>query len=364
MKKVTRVGVYGVVIKDNQILLVSKGPVGCYAGLLDLPGGGIEFGETCEQALQREFEEEVAMTFKSMKLLENLTHCMDALNVSDPFSFHQIGQIYSVQGCCQIQGVSAEGEFGWYPIHTDLLDLLTPFAKITVKNRLEIMKKIDRKGKYDPKILYSNEIDWHSQWALHGHDFHDGYVHILVNDKMIKLTPGPGFGDLSHATTQLVLEMMRGHVENKVVVDIGCGSGILTLAAAAMNAKFVYGIDIDEGAIAHAKANAQINGMENRVDFCLPSELVLKLAEQPPTCEITALMNMIQSEQQVAWASIENIHHRISEIYVSGVLEEEKISYIQSANNRGWILKDENLKDGWLGFHYEKLGYCHNFVKL
>lgn len=137
MRKVTRVGVYGVVIQNNLILLVAKGPVGCYAGLLDLPGGGIEFGESSEQALRREFQEEVAMSFNSMKLLDNLTHCMDALNVSDPFSFHQIGQIYSVHDCHQIPNVSAEGEYGWYPVQADLLELLTPFAKIMVKNRLE-----------------------------------------------------------------------------------------------------------------------------------------------------------------------------------------------------------------------------------
>ncbi len=99
-KKITRIGVYGVVMNEGKILAVrqQRGP---YAGKLDFPGGGIEFGESAEQALRREFAEEVAMEFDSVQLIDNLTAIVDVPRTSsqEPYMFYQIGMIYRVHGC-------------------------------------------------------------------------------------------------------------------------------------------------------------------------------------------------------------------------------------------------------------------------
>ncbi len=99
-KKVTRIGVYGVV-KDNGKILTVQQQRGPYAGKLDFPGGGIEFGESAEQAMRREFSEEVAMEFDSLQLINNLTVTVDVpMTLSnEPYLFHQIGMIYRVNGC-------------------------------------------------------------------------------------------------------------------------------------------------------------------------------------------------------------------------------------------------------------------------
>ena len=61
IKKHTHIGVYGLIIKDNKILLIKKA-TGPYDGLLDLPGGSFEFGETPIEVLKRELKEEVGIT--------------------------------------------------------------------------------------------------------------------------------------------------------------------------------------------------------------------------------------------------------------------------------------------------------------
>jgi ADP-ribose pyrophosphatase YjhB (NUDIX family) len=98
-KQVTRVGVYAVVMKDDHILLIKqkKGP---YTGKLDFPGGGMEFGESPEEALRRELVEEVAMEFKSYHLIDNLTATLEvsATPVTPAYTFYQIGMIYQVEG--------------------------------------------------------------------------------------------------------------------------------------------------------------------------------------------------------------------------------------------------------------------------
>lgn len=114
LKQVTRIGVYGIVIKNNQILTVrqKRGP---YAGKLDFPGGGIEFGESPEQTLRREFLEEVAMEFDSMKLIDNLTA---TLQVDSSYLFHHIGMIYQVEGCRPINNQTGTFPHHWVNLNT------------------------------------------------------------------------------------------------------------------------------------------------------------------------------------------------------------------------------------------------------
>jgi ribosomal protein S18 acetylase RimI-like enzyme/8-oxo-dGTP pyrophosphatase MutT (NUDIX family) len=98
-RKISRTGVYGVAKENGKVLLVTQ-KSGPFAGLFDLPGGGIDFGEDPNQALHREFIEETGMDFRSMNQIDNisaLTH-VPALNGKPGYQFHQIGLIYSVEG--------------------------------------------------------------------------------------------------------------------------------------------------------------------------------------------------------------------------------------------------------------------------
>ncbi len=99
-RKIARTGVYGVATENGKMLAVrqQRGP---FVGKLDFPGGGIEFGESPEQALRREFVEEVAMEFDSLQLIDNLTDTVDVQGNSfrEPYSFYQIGMIYRLDGC-------------------------------------------------------------------------------------------------------------------------------------------------------------------------------------------------------------------------------------------------------------------------
>lgn len=138
---ISRIGVYGVVTKNNQILLVvqEKGP---YAGRFDLPGGKIEFGETVDQALHREFLEEVQMDFDSMKQINNFTACIEVPGKNDslPYIFHHIGLIYSVTDLRTIvrtdQTVSPM-KHDWVDIGTLRQDAVTPFVWEVVREKAE-----------------------------------------------------------------------------------------------------------------------------------------------------------------------------------------------------------------------------------
>lgn len=198
------------------------------------------------------------------------------------------------------------------------------------------------------------EIDWEEQWALHAPGYRDGYVWIYLNEfgcarvvQPVCLQPGPGFGDLSHPTTHLMLQMMSKHVGQRNVLDIGCGSGILSICAAAMGAKTVLGIDIDPSAVEHSKVNARLNKMEKRIEFGLPAKV--NMPSDP-----LVLMNMIWSEQKEAWHSLPDYS---GECLLSGIHITERQAYLESAREKGWKLKEEKELKEWLAFHFLIAGF-------
>ena len=189
---------------------------------------------------------------------------------------------------------------------------------------------------FDGKLAELPSIDWQGQWDLHG------VRHLEVGGKQIEFIAGPGFGDYSHSTTQLMIELMEQYLQGDLVIDVGCGSGILSLTAIALGAKRVIGIDIDQEALDHSRENARINEMEGMCYFCLPGQLETHR-------EAFLLMNMITSEQKVAWESVKHI--KGAGLITSGVLAEEKEEYLKWLEGEGWSLVAEKEKEGWLAFY-------------
>lgn len=121
-----RTGVYGVAILDDQILVV-KQKEGVHQGKFDLPGGGIEPGEMIEEALRREFKEEVGMSFETMTHLCNFTAITEHLKTS--IYLHQIGLIYRVETLLKIENLDPELDFRWISLDDCSQFQLTPFLK-------------------------------------------------------------------------------------------------------------------------------------------------------------------------------------------------------------------------------------------
>ena len=89
----------------------------------------------------------------------------------------------------------------------------------------------------------------------------------------VMLDPGLAFGTGTHATTALCLEWLESiDLTGKTVIDFGCGSGILAIAAIKLGAAKVVGIDIDPQAITASKENAARNGVVDQLELFLPQE--------------------------------------------------------------------------------------------
>ncbi|MBD3646046.1 MAG: 50S ribosomal protein L11 methyltransferase, partial [Pseudomonadales bacterium] len=108
-----------------------------------------------------------------------------------------------------------------------------------------------------------------------------GYEIEASDAVIIHLDPGLAFGTGTHPTTRLCLEWLDdGSVAGKQVVDYGCGSGVLAIAALLLGAERVVAIDNDPQAISATRENALRNGVEDRLETGLPEDL------WPDDCDI------------------------------------------------------------------------------
>lgn len=129
--RITRIGTYGILIQEHSLILTHKikGP---YKGLLDLPGGGIEFEEDVRTALAREIEEELGMHFSDMEWFGNLSYHGKYLDTQETFEFQHIGLIYYIKNFKKIPGLEPQDSSVCLPLDKIDCALLTPFAKTVV----------------------------------------------------------------------------------------------------------------------------------------------------------------------------------------------------------------------------------------
>lgn len=131
INKFSRTGVYGIVVYEEKILLITQ-KSGPWKGRLDLPGGGIEHGETVEAALHREFLEEVGMSFEVARPIANWTsNTLIPARLGKPeMNFHRIGLIYNIEGLSESSQKDPQNQlaYSWYDLGQFNHLSLSPFA--------------------------------------------------------------------------------------------------------------------------------------------------------------------------------------------------------------------------------------------
>jgi ribosomal protein L11 methyltransferase len=139
------------------------------------------------------------------------------------------------------------------------------------------------------------------------------------------LDPGRAFGTGSHPTTLLCLRWLEREIKGgEIVLDYGCGSGILAIAAAKLGAATVIGTDIDPVAIEVARANAKDNDVA--ADFQLPDQLT------GPPADVT-IANILANPLQVLAAIIIEKTRPGGWIVLSGILKNQALGVMDRYNH-------------------------------
>jgi len=161
---------------------------------------------------------------------------------------------------------------------------------------------------------------------------------------IININPGLGFGTGHHPTTKMMLEKIEElDFSNKKVLDFGCGSGILSIAAKKMNSKNIIAIDIDEYAIKSSKENISRSKLEN-IDLRVGS--IEDLCEDLKFDYIFANISstIIQKFAEILKNKLSNK----GMIICSGILLKNKLETINKLNSAGFKLIDEKIEKEWV----------------
>ena len=160
---------------------------------------------------------------------------------------------------------------------------------------------------------------------------------------VLNLEPGLAFGTGTHETTRLCLQALEKYVTNGCkMLDVGCGSGILSVAAILLGAEKAVGIDIDEMAVKASKENAALNGVENRY-----VGINGNLADNVEGCYDVITANIVADAIILLSADIEKHMHENTVYIMSGIIDTrlddvlsalpESLTVIEQYEEKGWI---------------------------
>lgn len=269
-------------------------------------------------------------------------------------------------------GVAVEQEGGFNP---DEGETASAIAWVTLKTYLPMNSTTeDRRSRIDLgirlvahvgpisdlEVRVLDEEEWQNSWKDHFHVLHVGERIVICptwreyepreSDIVISLDPGMAFGTGHHPTTRMCLEQLERFVKpGMAVLDFGCGSGILSIAAAKLGARSVFGIEIDSVAVRVVKQNARENGIEYNVRIAqgtLPHPDI-----QPHSFDI-AVANISAKVILEAAGDLARAVKPGGKVIASGILLDNKDGVEQALASVGATL-DETLVDGdWVALVY------------
>ena len=158
----------------------------------------------------------------------------------------------------------------------------------------------------------------------------------------LMLDPGLAFGTGTHPTTALCLQWLDGQdVQDKQVINYGCGSGILGLAALLLGARHVVGVDTDPQALEASRDNAQRNGVEaSRLDLYLP--------ESEPDTRADIMLANILAQPLIGLAP--HLAARVrpgGDLVLSGILSNQARE-VMAAYEPWFVMDEPEQKEEWI----------------
>lgn len=201
-----------------------------------------------------------------------------------------------------------------------------------------------------------NDDDWNENWKKYFHTIEIGEKLAVVpswenyenkeNRMVLNIDPGAAFGTGTHATTSLCLEILDNCVNSgDRVLDIGTGSGILSLAGVLLGAEKALGVDIDAQSVKTAKENAEINGITDKAQF-----IVGDLADKVTGKYSIVCANIVADVIIKLLPDVGQFMTEDGILIISGIIDIRKADVLAAAEQNGFTVEKEAYRDNWCAF--------------
>lgn len=204
-------------------------------------------------------------------------------------------------------------------------------------------------------IVEVNEEDWATAWKQYYHPVKiserftivptwEEYVPVSTDELIIELDPGMAFGTGTHPTTVMCLQGLEKVVkEGDTVIDIGTGSGVLSIGAALLGAKSVHALDLDEVAVRSAQENAALNKVDDKVSV-FHGNLLDTVKEPADVVVANILAEIIMSFTDDAFSVV-----KPGGLYVtSGIIGAKRDDVKVALEASGFVIEEVLLMEDWV----------------
>ena len=297
-------------------------------------------------------------TNEAVEPISNILHEAGASGVviEDPLELvkeraDQFGEIYQLNP----QDYPEEGVIvkAYLPVNSFLGETVDEIKEAV--NNL-ILFNIDI-GKNSVSVSEVNEEEWATAWKKYYHPVKiserftvvptwEEYTPVSSDELIIELDPGMAFGTGTHPTTVMSIQGLERFVKkDDVVIDVGTGSGVLSIAAAMLGAKKVTALDLDEVAVQSAKMNIKLNKVHPVVDV-FQNNLLEGIQEKADVIVANILAEVIVRFTDAAAQCLKPGGYFIT----AGIIQQKKDEVKESIESAGFQIEETVQLEDWISF--------------
>ncbi len=238
-----------------------------------------------------------------------------------------------------------------------------------VKNELEDMRAYVEVGEGTIEESQTEDVDWVNNWKKYFTSFtiddiliKPTWEELKEEDKdkfLIEIDPGISFGTGKHETTQLCIRQLQKYVEGKhpKVLDVGCGSGILSIVALKLGAREVVGTDLDADCMTSTRDNMQVNHLDLSLGTFYVGNLIddEELQEKVGTEEYEIVVANILAPVIIAMAPV--IPARLKQggyFITSGIIDFKENEVKEAIEAAGLTVVEINHQGEWVNITAQK----------
>ncbi len=202
--------------------------------------------------------------------------------------------------------------------------------------------------------------DWENSWKDFFEILEIGDNFVIVptwkkyknenNKNIIRIDPGMAFGTGGHETTTLCIKNLEKYLNrDDDVIDVGCGSGILTIVSSYLTCGKLKAVDLDEKAVEISKENFKVNNILDRVSV-QKANLLENERDNYNVIVSNILPHIIEKMLEDAYKLLEKNGYFI----VSGIIKNKKDDFLKKAIKKGFIFKEEIHQNDWCSLVFTK----------
>lgn len=206
-----------------------------------------------------------------------------------------------------------------------------------------------------------NEEDWATAWKKYYKPVKisekititptwEDYQPVSTDELIIELDPGMAFGTGTHPTTVLSIQALESYMKkDDNIIDVGCGSGVLSIASVLLGANEVLALDLDDVAVQSAKLNAKVNKVDSSIQV-KQNNLLEHIEKQPDVIVANILAEIILRFDQDAFRLL-----KPGGIFItSGIIQQKKEQVKEGLEKCGFLIEEINQMEDWISIIAKK----------